>query len=123
LYAGANTGLGLEIVKALLKSPQPYKVFLGTRSVDNGEAAKKQLLVEVPESKSSIDTVQIDVASDESIEAAFEAVKAKTDRIDTLIANAGVSLDMAVIAGKLGRREAWNQMADVNISGSHIFSQ
>ena len=36
---GANTGLGLEIVKALYSSPHSYDIIVGRRLVSNGEAA------------------------------------------------------------------------------------
>ena len=39
LVTGANKGIGYEIVKALLTSPKPYHVILGSRSLERGESA------------------------------------------------------------------------------------
>lgn len=89
LITGGNTGIGYETVKALLQSPTPYHILLGSRSVDKGNAAVAQLQKEVPNSSSSIGVIQVDVSSDKSIEDAFEQVKAKHDHIDALINNAG----------------------------------
>jgi NAD(P)-dependent dehydrogenase (short-subunit alcohol dehydrogenase family) len=90
LITGANTGIGYETVKALLQSGKPYHILLGSRSVDKGTAAAEALKKEVPEAGGSVvDVVQIDIASDESIGAAFEKVKAGPGYIDVLVNNAG----------------------------------
>lgn len=88
---GANTGIGLEAVKALVASANPYRVLLGSRSVEKGEQAIQQLQSEFPESATTLELVQVDLASDDSIKAAFEAVSAKHDHIDVLVNNAGMS--------------------------------
>lgn len=90
LITGGNNGIGYETVKALLESEKPYHVLLGSRSVEKGKAAIEQLQKEVPKTASTVELVQIDVTSDESIEKAFEQVKASQGKIDTLINNAGM---------------------------------
>lgn len=89
LITGANTGIGYEAVKALLQSRKAYFIYLGSRSIEKGNAAIKALEEDVPTSDSTIELLQIDIESDDSITAAFEQVKAKSGYIDVLINNAG----------------------------------
>jgi NADP-dependent 3-hydroxy acid dehydrogenase YdfG len=86
---GANSGIGYETVKALVQSSQPYHVFLGSRSIENGNKAIEALQNEFPDSLGSIEVNQIDVSSDESINAAFEKVQQGPGHIDVLVNNAG----------------------------------
>ncbi|CAK7229997.1 hypothetical protein SCUCBS95973_007424 [Sporothrix curviconia] len=124
LITGANTGIGYETVKALLQNDKktPYRIFLGCRSLAKGEAARKQALEDVPATQSTIDVFQVDVASDESIAAAFTAVSKATDHIDALVNNAGHALDTAYTKGELTLRECWNQNFDVNVSGTDVMT-
>ena len=89
LITGANTGIGYETVRALLQTPQVYHVLLGSRSLEKGNGAKAALENEFPGTKSTIEVLQVDVTSDDSINAAFEKVQAAHGRIDCLLNNAG----------------------------------
>lgn len=92
LRPGANTGIGLEVVKALVRSEkQTYHIFLGSRSHQKGEEAAEAVKKECPDSKCTVEAVQVDVEDDESIEKAFETLKGKVQRVDVLINNAGTS--------------------------------
>ena len=88
---GGNTGIGYETVKALYASSKPYKVLMGSRSLEKAKDAISKLKTEVPESKSEVEAIQLDIEDDESIEKAFEEVKSKYGRLDTLVNNAGMS--------------------------------
>ncbi|GLA46570.1 hypothetical protein AnigIFM63604_010654 [Aspergillus niger] len=152
LITGANTGIGYQTVKALLKSDKRYLILLGTRSLSKGEAAIDSLKTEVPESSSSVHPIVIDIASDESIEAASKEVEDKWGRIDTLINNAGGWPDpfrsplnqvdnrsserlrhsfrllgadpgWEFKAGRLTRRELMEKTFDVNVSGAYIVTE
>lgn len=61
LITGANTGIGYEAVKALIQSPHPYHIFLGSRSVEKGNTAAAELRKGFPESPSTIEVLQVDV--------------------------------------------------------------
>src|SRR6186713_2551052 len=89
LITGANTGLGFETVKALCQSSRAYTILLAGRSQEKAEAAAQEAREKFPESKSVIETVQIDIESDDSISAAFERVSKEYGRVDVLINNAG----------------------------------
>ncbi|TQW11723.1 short chain dehydrogenase domain-containing protein [Cordyceps javanica] len=88
---GANSGIGYETVRALVEqTAQTYHVYLGSRSVEKGNEAASALRAEFPETTSVIEVIQIDVSSDESIDAAYETVKAQHGYIDVLVNNAGM---------------------------------
>lgn len=92
LVTGGNNGIGYEIVKALFESSKPYHVLLGSRSLEKANVAVDKIKKECPGSTNSLEIVQVDLTSDESINKAFEQVKASPGRIDALINNAGASI-------------------------------
>ena len=98
---GANTGLGLEIVKALYKSTQSYDIIVGSRLISNGEAAIAAVQQEIPSSSSSLSIVQLDLASDESIKKAVENIESKFGQLDVLVNNGGAGFDGALRDGQL----------------------
>ena len=89
LITGANTGLGLETVKALVQSSRTYTILLGGRNLDKAIAAAEHVRHEFPTSSSTVDTVQVDIEDDDSITKAYEQVAKKYGRVDVLINNAG----------------------------------
>jgi FlaA1/EpsC-like NDP-sugar epimerase len=90
LVTGGNNGIGYETVKALLESQKPYHVLMGSRSVEKAQTAIENLKAEVPETSNTVEMLQVDLTSDESIEKAFEEVKGKHGYLDVLINNAGM---------------------------------
>ena len=93
LVTGANTGIGKETALALARAGRT--VFLGSRSLAKGEAAKKWIedaLVNEEGTKDAgaIIVTQIDLADLSSIATAAAKVKSTTSQLDLLILNAGV---------------------------------
>ncbi|KAL4790348.1 hypothetical protein BDV19DRAFT_382359 [Aspergillus venezuelensis] len=119
VITGANTGIGFETVKSLLSSKQQYHIFLGGRSLEKAQQASKDVSSE--STLSSVEPFQVDVESDESIDAGFKHIAAKYDRVDCLINNAGASFD-AYIGKDMTARDAWNKSWDVNVTGAHIMT-
>jgi short-subunit dehydrogenase len=60
-----------------------------SRSIEKAQTAIETLKAEVPETSNTVEVLQVDLTSDESIEKAFEEVKGKHGYLDVLINNAG----------------------------------
>ncbi len=86
LITGANKSIGFESARQLLQ--QGFYVYLGSRSLENGLKAVEQLK---SEGLDKVEAVQIDVTDDESVKAARAEIGKKTDVLDVLINNAGIS--------------------------------
>lgn len=122
LITGGNTGIGLEVVKALYNSATSYEVILGSRSVQNGEDAVAQVKSQNSNSTSSISSIQIDISSDSSIVKARDEILSRFGRLDTLVNNAGASFDRKIQAKEMSLREAWNASWDTNVSGTMVMT-
>lgn len=88
LITGANQGLGYECVKKLAAEQPNYRIIIGSRDLAKGQASA--LSVADMASNTSIEAVQLDVTSDESINAAVSYVESKYERLDVLFNNAGI---------------------------------
>jgi NAD(P)-dependent dehydrogenase (short-subunit alcohol dehydrogenase family) len=82
LVTGANQGIGLQIAKDL--AAQNFVVLLGSRNLQRGEAAAKEV---GPDAYA----LQLDVTDQASITAAAERVRNEFGRLDVLIQNAAIS--------------------------------
>lgn len=89
LITGANTGIGQETVKALLRSERRYHILLGGRDISKAKQAVADAKTEIA-SSSEITPVCIDVEDDDSISKTRDEVAEKFGRIDCLINNAGM---------------------------------
>lgn len=123
LVTGANDGIGYEAAKAFLESDKAkYHVLLGSRSAEKGKLAVEKLHKEVPKTSSTVEILQVDVTSDESIEKAFEQVKANPGYVDALVNNAGATFDIQYVAGKVSLRDCFNRAYDVNVTGATVMT-
>ncbi len=91
LVTGANKGIGFEVARDLAR--KGFHVFLGARDAEAGEAAAEKLRKEGEEDYGEITFLKIDVSKSDSIRNAAEEFSRKSDRLDTLVNNAGILLD------------------------------
>lgn len=83
---GGDRGLGLELVKGLLK--MGYHVFAGTFMTDLPDLT--QLSGEYPD---QLELIRLDVSNLDSVNAASACIREKTDYLNLLINNAGIVKD------------------------------
>jgi len=86
LITGANKSIGFETARQLLKDN--YYVYLGCRDINRGLDAIKQLN---DEGLTAVEFIEIDISKPETIHAAREIMDGKTQSLDVLINNAGIS--------------------------------
>jgi NAD(P)-dependent dehydrogenase (short-subunit alcohol dehydrogenase family) len=95
LITGANKSLGFETARRLTEAG--HTVYLGSRDEQRGKEAAGRLGARL---------VQLDVASDDSVEAAAALVRDEAGHLDVLVNNAGIS-------GGLGRSPGEVTAADM----------
>ncbi|KAI9149986.1 Short-chain dehydrogenase/reductase tropE [Paramyrothecium foliicola] len=122
LITGANTGIGFETVKCLLESEKPYHVLLGSRSAPRGDDAIALATKTYPNTRSSLELVQIDVSEDKSINAAVELIKSKFGRLDALVNNAGAQFDDFFVEDGPKFRQIFNNTWNVNVTGAQVLT-
>jgi NAD(P)-dependent dehydrogenase (short-subunit alcohol dehydrogenase family) len=92
LVTGANKGIGFEVARQLAR--RNFRVFIGARNSEAGEAAVRKLNKEgEKEEYGEITFIKIDVSKPDSIRRAAEEFSRSTDRLDVLVNNAGILLD------------------------------
>src|SRR5207248_11517559 len=92
LVTGANKGIGFEVARQLTR--EGFRVFLGARDTNAGEAAVQKLNKElVTGHLSQVTFLEIDISKPDGIRAAAEEFGKQSDRLDALINNAGILLD------------------------------
>jgi NAD(P)-dependent dehydrogenase (short-subunit alcohol dehydrogenase family) len=98
LVTGANKGIGFEVARQLAR--KGFHVFLGARKSEAGLAAVQKLNKEGEKedygkghSGLAVTFIEIDVSKPDSIRRAAEEFSRKSDRLDTLVNNAGILLD------------------------------
>ncbi len=86
LVTGGNRGIGLEVVHQLAQSG--ITVYMGSRSIQAGREARKQLDAALP-----IEIVKLDVTHDISVLKAVDKIFSTHGRLDILVNNAGINYD------------------------------
>lgn len=88
IVTGANSGIGYD--SALEFARKGAQVILASRNLQKAQAALDAIQKEIPNAK--VEIIQLDLASQKSIHAFAEAFKAKYDRLDVLLNNAGIMM-------------------------------
>ena len=96
VVTGANKGIGLATVRAILRDEEDSFVFLGSRSEERGRSAREGLLDENPQWEERVEVLQLDVADDESVARAAREVSKRFEGEETplygVVNNAGIGL-------------------------------
>ncbi len=114
LVTGASRGIGRAIALTLCRSG--FDVVAASPSIEQNE----QLAAEVRALNGLAMMVNLDVASPESIKAAFARVLAEKSRIDVLVNNAGVTRDGLAVRMKPAD---WDQVLKTNLNGAFLCTQ
>ncbi|MFJ4770824.1 SDR family NAD(P)-dependent oxidoreductase [Streptomyces uncialis] len=86
VITGANTGIGFETAAALAE--RGAHVVLAVRNQGKGHEAAEKIAARSP--KAALSVQRLDLGSLDSVRAAAEELRARHDRIDLLVNNAGV---------------------------------
>ncbi|CRG90346.1 hypothetical protein PISL3812_07389 [Talaromyces islandicus] len=115
LVSGANQGIGLAVATRLARE-FGYQVIIGSRNAENGskEAAKLQ------SEGLAVESMQLDLVSDESIQRAVDHISSKYGKLDVLVNNAGILIDVGVANAnpKLPTRELFERTFGTNVTGT-----
>ena len=111
LITGANRSIGFETVRQLLQ--QGYYVYLGSRTLANGQRAVDTLKAE---GLTEVEAVQLDTSDGASVKAARAEIGQKTDVLDVLINNAGIlgGMDQTALGADIA---VFKEVFDVNVFG------
>ncbi|KAK3699766.1 hypothetical protein LTR37_016275 [Vermiconidia calcicola] len=88
LITGGNAGIGAATVNELA-AHNPARIFLCTRTTSNANPVVDAAHAAHPDAK--IDVLQLDLSSMESVRQCAAEFNAKSDRLDTLLLNAGIA--------------------------------
>lgn len=116
LITGANQGIGFATATILAKVHK-HHVIIGSRNLDAGAKAAAQLRAD----GCFVSTVQLDLTSDASIEAAVQTIEEEHGRIDNLINNAGILID-----GKnpdQSTRDLFTETFSTNVIGTAVLTE
>lgn len=108
IVTGANSGLGLEAVKALCK--KNATVIMAVRNLDKGEKSLQEVKKEAPSANATL--MQLDLADLNSIASFATAFKEKYAQLNILINNAGLMYPP--------KREVTTQGFEVQIGTNHF---
>jgi NAD(P)-dependent dehydrogenase (short-subunit alcohol dehydrogenase family) len=110
LITGANKSIGFETARQLLQ--KGYYVYLGSRDIKKGLEALKKLKAE---GFTNAEVIQLDVSNQESVNAARTEIGKRTEVLDVLINNAGISGGM--VSALTASIDGFKEVFEVNVLG------
>jgi carbonyl reductase 1 len=114
LVTGGNQGIGYSIVKLLARQHKDLKVLVGSRDISKGKEAVNKLINEEKINEKQLDSIQIDLDDEKSIQTAVETIKKHyPSGLDILINNAGMAFK-----GSRFDEEVCRQSAKTNYYGT-----
>jgi NAD(P)-dependent dehydrogenase (short-subunit alcohol dehydrogenase family) len=120
LISGANKGIGLAAAN-ILASQHGYHVIVGSRSGSAGE----QVAASIRAAGHAASSVQLDLDSESSINAAVQTIDRDFGRLDVLINNAAVFADPLpwVDRPALGAFELFSTTFSTNVVGTAVLTE
>jgi len=88
IVTGANSGIGYEAAKQF--TCKGANTILACRSIDRAQSAAAQIQAEFPDA--TVEIMPLDLSSLQSVHEFAEAFKAKYDRLNVLVNNAGIMM-------------------------------
>ncbi len=114
IVTGASRGIGRTLAKAL--AAEGATVLLGARDAGRLEAA----VAEIAAAGGKAQALALDIASRDSVAAAFERALAEHGRLDHLVNNAGITRDGLLLRMK---PEQWDEVVATNLTGAFHCTQ
>ncbi|KAH0376313.1 NAD(P)-binding protein, partial [Aureobasidium melanogenum] len=112
LITGANRGIGLCIAQALMQKNAKDTIIVTARTQASvSEAAQK---MKGMGAQSALDSMALDVTSDESIHALVSVMQERYGRLDVLIKNAGIAAIPS--SDSSDYRQVYNAILDTNVT-------
>ncbi len=112
LITGANRGLGFETARQLAQAGAT--VIMAARDAQNGEGAAERLRVE---EGLDVESVQLDVADDESVRRAADTVRQRHGHLDLLVNNAGILPEATAQAAEAVDVDLFRTTFETNLLG------
>jgi len=109
LVTGATRGIGTETVRQLAQAG--VHTLLAGRRRD----AAVELALKLQADGLSVEAIELDINSTDSIAAAVEQVRSRHGRLDILVNNAGVLLDGLGLAPSQQSLDTWRRTFDTNV--------
>jgi len=120
LITGANQGIGLATARKLASVPD-YHIIIGSRNPANGTEAAKSISSD--NQSADVSSVQLDITSDASIAAAIQTITSTHGRLDVLINNGAVLLDLDTTVPGRSTRELFTQTFNTNVVGTACLTE
>ncbi|WP_171179978.1 oxidoreductase [Ruegeria sp. HKCCD8929] len=95
IVTGANNGIGFETAAGMAEAG--YHVVMACRSLAKAEAARDELIAKLP--SASLDIILLDLGDFSSVQRFAEDFRARYEKLDVLINNAGILLYSAQTNG------------------------
>ncbi|CRG88791.1 hypothetical protein PISL3812_05826 [Talaromyces islandicus] len=116
LITGGNRGIGYGLARKLAREQPDYHIIIGSRDADQGIKAASSL--SDTSSVATVSSLQLDVTSDTSIAAAADLIQQRHGRLDVLVNNAGIALDVKEKGKGTPIRSLMQRTFDVNVFGA-----
>lgn len=89
IVTGSNIGMGLEAARHFVRL-EAGKVILAVRNLQKGESAKESILKSEKQAEDTIEVWELDLASYASTKAFAQRATRELERLDVVVANAGI---------------------------------